>query len=213
MIFTLTDKKKLDNSNSVDTTNLAQLNVNNTFSGGNTFTSTNNFTNTNVFTKNQILRSNEEIGWIIQDGSNNNKCRIIKINNGNDIIIEANAGDFYWKPHGATRANNKQIKDVATPTNNNDAATKAYVDGKITTNTYNQTIDLNAEYLIPEGGTILNVQVFRKRTSDNAYMSIDVNPIGYQLGIKTNGRWFIWCNNNAVSGYSTDFKIVVTRKN
>lgn len=262
MIFTLTEKKKLDNSNSIDTTNLAQLNVNNTFSGNIISTSNNN----NFISKNdsislfKIQRSNgDDLLWIGKKDPNSNQVYIssraehiiIETPSGKALRFDVSGGIQATNPltlgtiikmgFGADKIrltaedrtnktialgpydgrgkldvdleNNAKIINVPNPVNNNDVANKAYVDGKITTNTYNQTIALNNEYLLPEGGTILNVQVFRKRTADNAYISSDTTNIGYQLGIKDNGRWYIWCSNVAVSGYSTDFKIVVTRKN
>ena len=262
MIFTLTEKKKLDNSNSVDTTNLAKLNVNNTFSGSIISTSNNN----NFISRNdavslfKVQRNNgDDLLWIGKKDPNSNQVYISS--KAEHIVIEAPAGKVIrFDAGGGINAvspltlgteikmgsgasvirmtaedgtnkkialgpsggrgkldidleNNAKIINVPNPVSDKDVANKEYVDGKITTNTYDQTIALNNEYLIPEGGTILNVQVFRRRTVDNSYMSIDLSNIGYQLGIKTNGRWFVWCSNNAVSGYSTDFKIIVTRKN
>lgn len=262
MIFTLTEKKKLDNSNSVDTSNFAQLSVNNTFSGNIISTSNNN----NFISRNdgvslfKVQRSDgADLLWIGKKDPNSNQVYIsskaehmvFEAPDGKVIRIDAGGGINATSPitlgteikmgYGASvirltaedrtnktitlgsynnrgkldvnLENNAKIINVPNPVADKDVANKSYVDGKITTNIYTQTINLNDEYLIPEGGTILNVQVFRRRTVDNAYMSIDLSNVGYQLGIKNNGRWFVWCSNNAVSGYSTDFKIVVTRKN
>ncbi|MGF2525962.1 hypothetical protein ACQUW0_26935, partial [Ralstonia pseudosolanacearum] len=51
--------------------------------------------------------------------------------NDTTLTLKAETGDLVLNASGNVNASNKKITNLATPTNPNDAATKAYADSKI----------------------------------------------------------------------------------
>lgn len=146
MIFSLWEKIKLRNLNNINTNNLAKLNENNTFNGANTFNGTimvpNPTQSNQAATKGYVDAKVASGGNINLDNyytkpeTNNllsQKANKTELSNyaRKDQLNTFNSVQTFWR---GISVNNSRIMDVATPTSNSDAATKGYVDSKLTSN-------------------------------------------------------------------------------
>ena len=103
---------------------------------------------------------------------------------------------------------------VATPTQNNQATTKEYVDNKIKDRVIDATIGTGTTYVVQasNGYKIINLMVGRKRTSDSFYFfthpTVNLN---FQFFAKSDGSYNIYTEGNA-NGFNNEYKIYIVEK-
>lgn len=198
MIFSLWEKIKLRNLNNINTNNLAKLNENNTFNGANTFNGT--IMVPNPTQSNQAATKAYVDAKVASSGNVNLDNYYTKYETNNLLSNYArkdqlNTFNQIQTFQRGISINNSRIMNVATPTSSSDAATKAYVDSKLTSN--------NPQILLIHCKMRSNIII---STNDYSIITTPSLVIGNEI-IK--GSWNvvnIMFNGNASSSYPNDPK-------
>lgn len=193
MIFSLWEKIKLRNLNNINTNNLAKLNENNTFNGANTFNGT--IMVPNPTQSNQAATKAYVDAKVASSGNVNLDNYYTKPETNNLLATCAKTNQLNTFNQVQTfqmgiSINNSRIMNVANPTSSSDAATKGYVDGKLTSN--------NPQMLLIHCKMSSNITI---STNDYAIITTPSLVIGNEI-IK--GSWNvvnIMFNGNASSSY------------
>ena len=99
---------------------------------------------------------------------------------------------------------------VATPTQNNQATNKEYVDNRIKRRVYTVTNTRGQTHTITptQGYEIISVMAGRRRTAEGYYFFTYQSSLNYQLFIDSSGAYKLYTE-GAASGFDDEYKIIV----
>ena len=125
----LLNTKATEITNNINTTltNVGKLNANNVYTGSNTF---NNATKFGEHSQTVVIQGDAERAIVFTRNNGRTIGRLVKSKGSNSLTIDSFS--LFNVKCGIDMFNHK-ISNLANPTNNNDAANKAYVDSKVTT--------------------------------------------------------------------------------
>ena len=147
--------------------------------------------------------------WYFGKGSSTANDFYIGADRGT-IILEASS-NVHLKASNVIHCNSKKLTNVADPAANTDAATKQYVDNRITFRTVNATINASSTYSVEptSGYQVINVMVGRKRSNDGMYFFEYQTTLNKQVFWGADNKFKVY-NQGNVSGFSNnEFKLVI----